>query len=115
MLLPDGEYATRAATGNGPVEAIFSAINDIVDANVKLLEYSVHAVSGGVDTLGEVSVLIGSALDSARTYRGHGANTDVLVASARAYVSAVNKLLRVRTRKERPRHKPAVAAVGSVS
>lgn len=96
MLLPDGEYVTRAATGNGPVEAIFSAINEIVHAKFDLLEYSVHAVSGGVDTLGEVSILIRCAEDQSRTYRGHAANTDILVASARAYVSAINKLMRVR-------------------
>jgi 2-isopropylmalate synthase len=93
MTLPSGEHITRAATGNGPVDAIFKAVNEIVCAEFDLLEYAVHAVAGGVDTLGEVTVRVRAMGENPRTYRGHAASTDILVASARAYVSAINKLL----------------------
>jgi 2-isopropylmalate synthase len=96
--LPDGEHVTRASTGTGPVDAIFSAVNQIVPADVELLEYSVHAVSGGLDTLGEVSVRIGGRGWRGRTFSGHGADTDILVASAKAYVAAINKLVRTERR-----------------
>ncbi len=88
---PDGELRTGSATGNGPVDAIFSAINAIAGADVELEEYVVHAVSGGVHALGEVTVRIRSAA-TGRRYSAHGADTDTLVASARAYIAALNKL-----------------------
>jgi len=93
---PDGQYDTVAATGTGPVDAIFTAINRICMLDVELREYVVHAVSGGVDTLGEVTVRIYSKDGGARTFSGHGADVDILVASAKAYLSAMNKLARVR-------------------
>jgi len=91
---PDGEYETLAATGTGPVDAIFTAINRICRLEVELREYVVHAVSGGVDTLGEVTVRIRSTDDAPRTFSGHAADADILVASAKAYLSALNKLAR---------------------
>ncbi len=90
LLAPAGEFCTGTATGTGPVDAIFSAINDVVQLRVTLEEYVVHAVSGGVNALGEVTVRAYSEADG-RTYSGHGADTDILVASARAYISALNK------------------------
>jgi len=95
---PDGEYETLAATGTGPVDAIFTAINRICRLNVELREYVVHAVSGGVDTLGEVTVRIRSTDEQPRTFTGHGADADILVASAKAYLSALNKLARAAQR-----------------
>jgi 2-isopropylmalate synthase len=92
--LPGGEFETRASTGSGPVDAIFSAVNQIVRMDAELLEYVVHAVSGGVDALGEVTVRIRGRGENARTLSGHGADTDILVASAKAYVAAINKLSR---------------------
>ncbi|NOX60319.1 MAG: 2-isopropylmalate synthase [Planctomycetes bacterium] len=95
MALPEGDTQTRAATGTGPVDAIFTAINRLLPFEVKLLEYAVHAVSGGIDTLGEVTVRIRCGTgDAERTFRGHGADTDILVASAKAYVAAINKQAR---------------------
>jgi 2-isopropylmalate synthase len=94
IVQADGEHTTRAAVGNGPVDAIFSAVNQIVGMDVELLEYAVHAVSGGLDTLGEVTVRIRGRGPHSRTITGHGADTDILVASAKAYVAAVNKLVR---------------------
>jgi 2-isopropylmalate synthase len=100
MNLPGEEPQTRAATGTGPVDAIFTAINRLIAFEVTLLEYVVHAVSGGIDTLGEVTVRIrcGSG-ENERTFRGHGADTDILVASAKAYVAAINKQARFETGK----------------
>ncbi|MCP4594191.1 MAG: 2-isopropylmalate synthase [bacterium] len=92
LATPNGEYATGAATGTGPVDAVFSAINQIVDLEVGLEEYVVHAVTGGINALGEVTVRIRSEDDTGRTYSGHGADTDIIVASARAYVAALNKM-----------------------
>ena len=79
--------------GNGPVDAIFKTIDDIVKKDalgITLLDYIVHAVTAGTDALGEVTVRIKK---ENRIYTGHGANTDVLVASAEAYLNAINKFL----------------------
>ncbi len=95
IALPDGSCETRAATGTGPVDAIFSAINSVVRQDIDLLEYVVHAVSGGVDALGEVTVRIRGRREGARTISGHSADIDILVASAKAYLAAVNKLARM--------------------
>ncbi|MDH3251421.1 MAG: 2-isopropylmalate synthase [Ignavibacteria bacterium] len=101
---PDGACHVQAAIGTGPVDAIYKAIDTIVQAPNTLLEFSVHAVTEGIDALGEVTVRIqgkngASSLDAQkethlyRTFGGHGADTDIIVASAKAYLSAVNKLL----------------------
>ncbi|MDR1452726.1 MAG: 2-isopropylmalate synthase [Candidatus Margulisbacteria bacterium] len=82
-----------AQTGNGPVDAIFKAIDDIIQRGalgIHLLDYVVHAVTEGTDALGKVTVRIKK---NQKTYTGNGANTDVLVASAEAYLNAVNKYL----------------------
>jgi 2-isopropylmalate synthase len=91
LAMPDGELQTGTATGTGPVDAIFTAINQIVKLNVELEEYVVHAVSGGVNALGEVTVRIRRVGDAGLKFTGHGTDTDILVASARAYVAALNK------------------------
>ncbi len=101
---PDGQMQVRAAVGTGPVDAVYKAVDQIVQAPNTLLEFSVHAVTEGIDALGEVTVRIQgkngaealhaqSDLTQARTYGGHGADTDIIVASARAYLAALNKLL----------------------
>ena len=84
---------TSTQSGNGPVDAIFKAIDDIIQRGalgIHLLDYIVHAVTDGTDALGKVSVRIKK---NQKTYTGIGANTDVLVASAEAYLNAVNKYL----------------------
>ncbi len=101
---PDGALHMHAAIGTGPVDATYKAIDAIVCAPNTLLEFAVHAVTEGIDALGEVTVRIeGSnghcALDAqkeveySRTFGGHGADTDIIVASAKAYLAALNKLL----------------------
>jgi 2-isopropylmalate synthase len=101
---PDGTLYTRAAIGTGPVDATYKAIDAIVQAPNTLLEFSIHAVTEGIDALGEVTVRIEGqngyhSLDAqrevehSRTFGGHGADTDIIVASAKAYLAALNKLL----------------------
>jgi 2-isopropylmalate synthase len=88
---PDGNVAVSAIIGSGPVDAAFKAIDAIVDAPVTLLEYLVHAVTEGIDALGEVSVRIREG-EGATVY-GNGADTDIVVASAKAYLKALNKVV----------------------
>ncbi len=85
----DGERVEQTSEGQGPVDAIFCAIRAIYPHEAKLALYQVHAVTGGTDAQAEVSVRLEAAERSAY---GRGADTDTLVASARAYVSALNKL-----------------------
>ena len=87
---PDGEEITDASVGTGPVDAIYKAINLIVNVPNQLIEYSVQSVTAGIDALGEVTIRLKHP--DAGTFSGHSANTDIIVASARAYLSALNKL-----------------------
>lgn len=87
----DGEEVTAAVRGNGPVDALFNAIRKLVPHEDAVLQlYQVHAVTAGTDAQAEVSVVLA---EDGRTARGTGADTDTLVASARAYVNALNKLM----------------------
>jgi 2-isopropylmalate synthase len=90
IVMPDGSEITDASVGTGPVDAIYKAINRIVQVPNQLIEYSVQSVTAGIDALGEVTIRLKHP--DAGTLSGHSANTDVIVASARAYVSALNKL-----------------------
>jgi len=96
----DGEQKTVHATGNGPVDATFNAIKMLVPHNAKLALYQVHAVTEGTDAQAEVSVRLE---EEGRMVTGRGADTDTLVASARAYVAALNKLI-VRRQKTAKAH-----------
>jgi 2-isopropylmalate synthase len=87
----DGEDKTVTSKGNGPVDALFNAIRMIVPHDSSVLErYEVHAVTGGTDAQAEVSVLLS---ENGRTTRGRGAHQDTMVASVRAYVNALNKMM----------------------
>ncbi len=90
---PDGQSVVMAAIGTGPVDATYKAIDAIVRAPNTLLEYNVHAVTEGIDALGEVSVRLQSHEPEPRILGGHGADTDIIVASAKAYLAALNKLV----------------------
>ena len=94
----DGVHHTREATGDGPVDATFNAIKSIVAHNATLQLYQVHAVTEGTDAQAEVSVRL---TEDGKMVTGRGADTDTMVASARAYVSALNKL-RVKRKKTAP-------------
>jgi 2-isopropylmalate synthase len=86
----DGRMASIDATGNGPVDATFNAVRALVPHEATLMLYQVHAVTEGTDAQAEVTVRLG---EGGKTVQGQGADPDTLVASARAYVHALNKLL----------------------
>ena len=101
---PSGKEHVHASIGTGPVDATYKAIDAIVQSPNVLQEFVVHAVTEGIDALGEVTVRIQgeqsapvmdaqSEVDQPRTFGGYGADTDIVVASAKAYLSALNKLL----------------------
>lgn len=90
VLEVDGETKQTIQSGDGPVDATFNAIKQLIDFQPHLQLYQVHAVTQGTDAQAEVSVRLE---EDGKTTNGQGADTDTLVASARAYVSAVNKLL----------------------
>ena len=94
----DGEEVEIESTGDGPVDATFNAIKALFPHEAVLQLYQVHAVTEGTDAQAEVSVRLEEA---GKTVTGRAADTDTLVASARAYVSALNKLL-IKREKQAP-------------
>ncbi|MCF6277276.1 MAG: 2-isopropylmalate synthase [Anaerolineales bacterium] len=120
---PDGKIHTQASVGTGPVDAAYKAINAIVQTPNTLLEFSVHAITEGIDALGEVTVRVqgkeGNAtmdaqkeLPYSRIYGGHGADTDIIVASAKAYINALNKLIISQTESQTVQNDYGVMLVG---
>jgi 2-isopropylmalate synthase len=106
LQCPDGETRIHAAVGTGPVHAVYCAIDAIVGVPNTLLEFNVHAVTEGIDALGEVTVRLQTEDNNiperaspqngrthVRTFGGYGADTDIIVAAAKAYLAALNKLL----------------------
>ena len=85
-----GEGVVATATGTGPVDAVCAAINKVIQVPVVLTEYNVGAVTEGIDAIGSVTIRVKK---DEREYVGRGADTDILVASAKAYVHACNRLL----------------------
>jgi 2-isopropylmalate synthase len=101
---PDGELFTAAAIGTGPVDACFKAVDQVIGLPVNLIEYTVRSVTDGIDAIGEVAVRLEPLEADTRTspqtglqrvvqFSGHGAETDIVVASVKAYLSALNKAL----------------------
>ncbi len=90
LIAPDGRIMADAALGTGPVDAVYEAINRIVKVPNKLTEFTVQSVTEGIDAIGEVLIRIES---DGVTYTGRGAATDIIVASAKAYMNALNRLL----------------------
>lgn len=106
---PDGMEYRDAALGTGPVDAVYQAVNRIVGVSNRLTEFTINAVTEGLDAVAETTIRIqpengGSAYSLnpqtnqpfLRTFSGHGASTDIVVSSARAYISALNKMLAAR-------------------
>ena len=89
---PDGRTMVHTATGTGPVDAAYQAINALVPLENELTEFSVKSVTEGIDAIGEVVVRIAS---DGRTYTGRGADTDIIVAAAKAVLQAINRALSV--------------------
>jgi 2-isopropylmalate synthase len=94
----DGEQKTHQATGNGPVDATFNAIHALVPHTAVLELFQVHAVTQGTDAQAEVSVRLA---EGDKSVTAKGADPDTLVASARAYIASLNKLM-VKRGKQRP-------------
>ena len=94
----DGKESEIDSTGDGPVDATFNAINALFPHEANLQLYQVHAVTEGTDAQAEVSVRLE---EKGKTVTGRAADTDTMVASARAYVSALNKLL-IKREKQAP-------------
>ena len=84
----EGRVLEEAATGDGPVDAMINAIDRAIGVSAKLLEYNVQAITPGRQAIGEVSVTV--QIDAER-YIGRGASTDIVEASARAYLNAINR------------------------
>jgi 2-isopropylmalate synthase len=90
LRCPDGRSRVHAAVGTGPVDAAYKAIDAIVRARTELLEYGVHSVTEGIDALGHVVVRVRES--ERRVWIGAGADTDIIVASAKAYLRALNRM-----------------------
>ena len=93
LIGPDEQTLEDAALGTGPVDAVYKAINRLVGVPNELTEFSVKSVTEGIDAIGEVLIRIES---EGITYTGRGADTDIIVASAKAYINALNRLLAAR-------------------
>jgi 2-isopropylmalate synthase len=120
---PDGKVYTDSGQGTGPVDAVYRAINRVIGQPNVLTEFSVKSVTEGIDAVGEVTIRIEEHINDnghagsgrytdrsgrntrPRTYTGHGVHTDIIVASAQAYMGALNKL--IAARQERNRAKAA--------
>jgi 2-isopropylmalate synthase len=89
-LLYQGKIIEKTARGAGPVDAVYQAIDQLTKIKASLVDYSIQSITGGTDALGEVTVRI---KDKNRIYVGHGADTDILIASAKAYLAAINRLI----------------------
>lgn len=90
LIDSDDNATTDAATGTGPVDAVYKAINRIIDVPNRLTEYRVDAVTEGIDALGDVTIRIEKG---EHAYVGRGSDTDIIVASAKAYMNALNRLI----------------------
>ena len=93
LISPSGEILADAALGTGPVDAVYKAINRIIGVPNQLIEFTIHSITEGLDAVGEVTIRVQS---DGRVFSGRGASTDIIVASARAYMNALNKLLAAR-------------------
>ncbi len=111
---PDGQDRIATAVGTGPVDAVYKAIEQVVGLKPVLLEYVVNAVTEGIDAVGEVTVRIQPAEEGEgraspqggvrpRTFGGYAADTDIILASAKAYLAALNKMLAAQTSEKAPR------------
>jgi 2-isopropylmalate synthase len=120
---PDGKVHIQASMGTGPVDATYKAINAIVNTPNTLLEFNIHAITEGIDALGEVTVRVQGnnghktmdaqkELPYSRIYGGHGADTDIIVASAKAFINALNKLIISQTEMQTVQNDYGVMLVG---
>ena len=123
---PDGIVREDAAIGTGPVDSVYKSMYRILQVPNVLTEFSIKAVTEGIDAVGEVTIRLEPTSSNGqssgeyalhpqsgqrpRTYSGHGADTDIIVASAKAYISALNKMLTAHIESQQAAVRPA--AVG---
>jgi 2-isopropylmalate synthase len=115
LIGPDGQAKVDSAQGTGPVDAVYQAINRIIQRPNELIEFSINAITEGLDAVAEVTVRIREQGSSARLsessstatsltgrrqsqqiFSGYGVHTDTIVAAAQAYMAALNKMLAAR-------------------
>ncbi len=89
-LVVEGELVQEAACGNGPVDAVYKAIEKITGKKYMLISYVIDAVTGGTDALANVTLKL--ANEQQKVFTGRGISTDVIEASARAYINVLNKI-----------------------
>jgi 2-isopropylmalate synthase len=92
---PDGELHSHSAIGNGPVDAVYKAISGIVNEPNQLEEFSVKSITENTEAMGEVTIRIQS---EGHTFTGRGVSTDIMVAAAKAYLHALNRMIASRSR-----------------
>jgi len=105
VRMPDGSLAQGSFTGDGPIDAVFHAINAATGVDARLREFRVDAVSEGQDALGDVNVVL--ELDG-HSATGQGVATDIIEASGRAYLRALTLAVAKAARGDAPRPKPEV-------
>jgi len=117
LLCPDGQTRMDSAHGTGPVDAVYKAINRIVQRPTDLTEFAINAITEGLDAVAEVTVRVRDQDARAepngrgdRVYSGYSVNTDTIVAAAEAYMGALNKMLAAR--QERINGEAAAYAAG---
>lgn len=101
-LVMNGQSASQTGTGDGPVDAVYRTIASLTETKSDLRAYIVKAITGGTDAQGEVSVRVE---ENGETVTGHGSDTDIIVASAQAYLNALNKLAGLVERQARAEQK----------
>ena len=102
-LTKEGETFTDAATGDGPIDAMYEAISRITGVRLPLVDYALRALTSGKDAQGEVTIEI---QHQGRRFRVRGVSTDIVEASAKAYLAAVNRVLTSNDRAPRPPAQP---------
>jgi len=98
-ILTKGQASQAAACGDGPIDAAYEAIREATGQSPKLENYSIRAVTGGKEALGEATVRI---TDDGRIFIGRGISTDIIEASAKAYVDAINRMVSAKSQNEGP-------------
>jgi 2-isopropylmalate synthase len=93
-----GETHVVSVTGTGPVDAAYKAIDQVVSVHGDLQEFAVKAVTRGIDAIGEVTVRIVDA--DGKVFTGRGADTDIIVSSAKAYLNAINRMITTKRSRE---------------
>ena len=103
---PDGQVVCDADHGTGPVDAVYRAINRVIGEPNELIEFSIQAVTEGIDAVGRVTIRVQADEpvngDKRQVFSGHGADTDIIAASAKAYMFALNRLIAARRDARRP-------------